>query len=304
MKGVIILPQYLEKHWTPKHVSDFGNVLSVTAPFFYAIKDTFGFELRYANEVDVSVNIDVVVMFGVPYHNRPNLIPGLLDLDKKTKLIMYSGDLQCYDNTECFENRIKVYERCDLILYGSYEYFIKTYNQFVSKYEFMNLFFSPHKRYARLSLNENPKMRCLLSGAVNNKVYPLRYFIKNNAINVDHKRSEYVGNRYAELLNSYFCCVTSSSVFNYAVAKYFEIPAAGSLLIADEVNDLKRAGFVPNKHYVPITRSNVIKRISHCLKNPNDYNHIRIQGMKFVRENHSVINRIDRLKKIFKELVV
>lgn len=307
MKGVIILPKYLEKLWTPMSGSDgldFNNILSANAPFFYVMRDTFGFDLKYADEVDVDYDTNVVFMFGVPYHNRPRLIPGLIDLNKNVKLIMWPGDLQCYGDKRCLENKIKVFERCDLIVSPVHEYFVKLYPQFLSKYRFMPKFFSPYNRYVKLPFNNAPKMRCLLSGSLNPQVYPLRSFIKNKGgAVVDYKPPTYKGDSYAKLLNSYFCCVATSSIFNYAVAKYYEITAAGSLLLADETNDLKKAGFVPNQHYIPITKSNAIKTITQCLKNPSDYEHIRREGMKFVRKNHSVNNRMDMFKVVFEEVL-
>ncbi len=302
MKGVMILPRYLKKLWTPKPTPegpDFSAILSAMAPFYYAICDTFGFKLRYANEVDVASDTDVVVVFGVPYHNRPNLIPGLLDLNKNTKLVMFPSDLQCYNNKLCLENRIKVFKRCDLIITPVYEYFMKTYPQFLSKHKFMSNCFSPHKRYMKLPFNDNPKIKCLLSGNFNPKVYPLRAFVKKNGLGVDYKPPRYVGDSYAKLLHSYFCCVASSSIFNYVIAKYFEIPATGSLLLANETNDLKRVGFIPHRHYVPINKANALTKISECLKNPDDYTNIRKEGMEFVRKNHSIVNRMEELEEIF-----
>jgi hypothetical protein len=299
MKGVIILPKYLKRLWH----RDLNKVLSANAPFFYAMRDTFGFELRYADEVDVGLDTDILFMFGVPYHNRPKLIPGLLDLPKNTKLIMWPGDLQCYGNRLCLENKIKVFERCDLIVSPAYEYFAKMYPQFLSKYKLMPKFFSPHERYVSLPFNKNPKMRCLLSGAVNPKAYPLRDFVRRNSQLVDYRPAKYVGDSYAKLLHSYFCCFVSSSIFNYVVAKHYEIPATGSLLLADETNDLKRIGFVAHRHYVPVTKRNVIKTIKKCIANPKEYENIRKEGMNFVRKNHSVINRMDEFKEIFVNLI-
>lgn len=305
MKGVIILPSFCKPHWTPKSGPeglDFSNILSANAPFFYCMRDTFAFDLRYADEVGVDDDTDIVFMFGVPYHNRPKLIPGLIDLNKNIKLVMWPGDLQCYNNKMCLDNKIKVFERCDLIVSPSYEYFVKLYPQFMYKYKFMPKFFSPHERYVNLPFNNIPKMKCLLSGSLNPQVYPLRSFIKNRGGSlIDYKPPKYVGDSYAKLLNSYFCCVTSSSIFNYALAKHCEIPAAGSLLLADETSDLKKMGFIPNQHYVPITKSNAIKTIAGCLKNPAEYENIRKEGTKFVRENHSVNNRMDMFKVIFEE---
>jgi hypothetical protein len=201
------------------------------------------------------------------------------------------------------ENKIKVFNRCDLIVSPVYEYFAELYPQFTSKYRFMPKFFSPNERYVGLPFNERPKMRCLLSGATKARIYPLRNFIKRRGQKIDHRPAKYVGNAYAELLHSYFCCVTSSSIFKYVVAKYCEIPATGSLLIADETEDLKRMGFVPHKHYIPITRKNALTQIADCLNNPEEYNHIRKEGMLFVRKNHSINNRIIDIKKWLVELV-
>ena len=307
MKGVIILPKYLSKFWIPKVTSngnDFSGVMSVTAPLYYMMRDTFGFELRYADEVDVDADTDIVFMFGVPYHNRTSLPPGILNLDKKIKLVVFTGDVQCYGDKLCLDNRIKVYNRCDVILSQSYEYFEEMYPQFLSKFEFFPLFFSPHSRYTKLSFNDNPMVRCLLSGSLNKDVYPLRSLIVNkHHADVDYKPPTYVGDNYAKLLHSYFCCVTSASIFNYVLAKYFEIIAAGSLLLASETKDSRRLGLIPHRHYVPITKDNVFTIVEQCLKSPNDYNDIRKEGMEFVRKNHSVINRVEQLSKIFVELI-
>ena len=305
MDGIIILPKYLQTLWTPKQIPEglcFNDILSPSAPFFYTLRDTFGFELRYADEVDVDSVTSVVFMFGVPYHNRTRLIPGLLDLNKNTKLIMWPGDLQCYGDELCLKYRLRVFERCDLIITPVYEYFMKLYPQFISKYKNMGNFFSPHERYAQLSFNENPIMKCLLSGSLNPEVYPLRSFIVDN-VDVNYAPPKYVGDSYAELLNSYFCCVATSSIFNYALSKHYEIPASGSLLLADKTKDLERMGFIPYVHYIPITQHDIAAKIKDCLEYPEQYNHIRKQGMKYVMENHSIVNRIEWLKKIFTELL-
>ena len=303
MKGIIILPKYLEKYWTPT-TPTFENVLSAQAPLFYGISNALNFNLVYADEVRVPNTTDVVFMFGVPYHNRPSLVPGLLDLNKHIKLVMYPGDLQYYDNLLCYKNRLKVFERCDLILSGSKEYFSKLYPEFLSKHRFVPFFFSPTMRYKAFNINRNPKMRCLLSGSLNPDVYKLRAFIHDSRPNlIEYKPPTYIGSDYVKLLNSYFCCVATSSIFNYAVAKYFEIPASGSLLIGNDIDDLRIAGFIPDRHYVSITKENVLDKIEHCLRNPKEYESVRKDGMTFVRENHSVDIRVRQIKAMLEELM-
>ena len=310
MKGTIIIPKYyLSRQWSSDIIEgkeDFSNVSRVMAILFYAMRDSFGFDLKFADEISVSPDTDVVVLFGVPYHNRPKMIPGLLDLNPKIKLITYPGDIQCYNDPTCIENKIKVFNRSNLIVSGSYEYFSKIYPQFMGKYKFLPLFFGPHKRYVELPFNEAPKMRCLLSGAINPTIYPSRAMLRKARIErIDYRSTKHaLGDAYAKLLNSYFCCVATPSIFNYANAKHFEIPAAGSLLIAIETEDLKRAGFIANRHYVSVTKDTIIAQITQCLDFPEEYEHIRIEGMRFARKNHSVVNRINVLKEIFKEMKI
>ena len=307
MKGTIIIPKYyLSRQWSSDIIEgkeDFSNVSRVMAILFYAMRDSFGFDLKFADEISVSPDTDVVVLFGVPYHNRPKMIPGLLDLNPKIKLITYPGDIQCYNDPTCIENKIKVFNRSNLIVSGSYEYFSKIYPQFMGKYKFLPLFFGPHKRYVELPFNEAPKMRCLLSGAINPTIYPSRAMLRKARIErIDYRSTKHaLGDAYAKLLNSYFCCVATPSIFNYATAKYFEIPAAGSLLIAIGTKDLKRAGFIANKHYVSVTKKTIITQITQCLDFPEEYEHIRIEGTKFARENHSVVNRINTISTILEE---
>jgi len=306
MKGILILPKYLEEHWVPKKGVggfDFSDVIGNNAPFFYSVGNALGFEIRYADEVDVPSGTDMVIMWGMPYHNRPKIVPGFFDIPENTKLVMFPSDIHCHGNAECLENKIKVFERSDLIIASSYEFFALLYPQFLAKFEFVPNCFSPFARYSQLPWNTEPRMQCLLSGAASPRVYPLRAFVQRNSRHVAYRPAVYRGDSYARLLNSYFCCFASSSIFNYVIAKYFEIPAAGSLLLADETSDLKRIGFVPGKHYVRVERKNALEKIAHCLEHPQEYQDIRREGMEYVRRNHSVLNRVARLESMLKELV-
>jgi len=308
MKGVIILPKYLIDWWPPVEDSaglNFDNVLSADAQLYYALRDTFGFELRYADEVDVDSDTDVVCMFGVPYHNRPSLIPGLVDLNKRIKLVMWPGDLQCYGHKECLDSKLKVFERCDAIVSFSYEYFKQQYPQFMGKHILMSKFFSPDERYTQFSLNESPIMKCLLSGSLNNEVYPLRSFLLNHRTRgskIAYSKPTLVGNNYSRQLHSYFCGFTCSSIFNYVLAKCLEITATGSLLLVEECADLKKTGLIPYEHYVPVTKNNILLKIEDCLHEPGDYRNIRLKGMEFVRKNHGIANRVEQTKEIFNRL--
>lgn len=122
-----------------------------------------------------------------------------------------------------------------------------------------------------------------------------------------------VGKDYAKCLNRYFCGlgINGGRKTQAAIMKHFEIPAAGSLMLAEPFPDLDRAGFVPGKHYVEIkaeykgyyeTVTDVIERVMEVLQNPDAYQEIRRAGTEFVRKNHSINNRWIQLRKIIKEL--
>jgi hypothetical protein len=218
---------------------------------------------------------------------------------------MFAGDVQCYDNNECLKNKTEVFQRCDLIVSQSYEYFSKIFPQFLSKMFFLADCFSTHEKYLKFPFNEKPKMKCLLSGSTGQLAYPLRYYILKNKIpQIEHKNSFFaLGEEYPKLLNSYFCCVTCSSIFKYVLTKHLEIPAAGSLLLTNETSDLNRVGFIPYKHYIPITKNDVFQKIKDCLNNPQNYNKIRQEGMIFTRENHSIKNRLELFKEVFNKVM-
>lgn len=302
MKGVLIIPKFYEANWA----SGYSQVRGGDAWFWYKVRDIFGFELRYADEVDVDSDTDIVFMFGVPYHNRPRVVPGLLDLNKNTKLAMWPGDVQCYGNKECLDGKLKVFEACDLIICDTFAYFKKMYPQFMSKYEFMPKWFAPYERYAKLKFNENPIMKCLVSGHCysNPAVYPRRIsIIEKGGNSVVWGQPGYIGDDYANLLHSYYCCATSCTIFGYVVGKCYEIPAVGSLLLVEENEDLRKTGFIPYVHYVPIDYHDANKKIKDCLENPHEYNHIRRQGMEYVRKNHTLKHRMIQLGEIFDRLL-
>lgn len=261
---------------------------------FSIIKEHYDWRaIQFTDEPIVPIDTDVIITFGGPEHSAPASMCNLLDLDNGIKLIGMTGDVHSLGNKKSAEMLSQYLDRCDVILSGAYRNFLNNYSQFENKYVFFPQMFASHDRYANLSFNSNPRMQCLLPGNIN-QYYPLRQVI---AKYVDGKKivrgtcSKIIRSEYAKLLNSFFCAVTSGLIFNYAVAKYFEIPATGSLLIANETEDSIKAGLISNEHFVPITKDNAQQQIYDCLDNYEAYQHIRRQGMEYVRANHSVNNR-------------
>lgn len=110
-----------------------------------------------------------------------------------------------------------------------------------------------------------------------------------------------INKSYAETLNKYFCSIATDSIYHYGLAKYFEIPAAGSLLLGVRTPDIDRAGFVPWAHYIPISEVNMLAQIEAVLIEPHAFSDIRKIGCSYVRHNHSVRNRIRQLQALIEE---
>lgn len=274
----------------------------------------FGFEVQYTDKPDIPHDTDIVFTFAIPQHDRITLmIKEILSIPSHTKVIAYMRDLQTYDN-KLVENTMKVmFQRYDKILSPSKQVFEELYPEFIDKMIFFPDFFSPHERYTRLEINKDPIQMCLLSGAFNPKVYTIRdYIIKNgNGDKIVHVpppypppfpfQHDFKGDKYAGLLNKFECCVTESGIYPYVVTKCLEIPAAGSLLLTNHVKDMDIMGFIPNIHYVPITKDNVLTKIDEVLNNPSRFTMVKNEGRKMVLSSHSLNNRIEQLRGILKE---
>ena len=307
MKGIILYAKACRKYLTDRDDILFGM-----------IQKEFNFKSSYGvTEIPKDTDIVITVQQRLYSENENNAMMYLTKLNKGIKLIGYLSDLDTLDYIPGRD--IKMFDRYDLIL-SRYDYrFKKKYPQYVYKTIYLPNFFAPHNRYANLKFNISPINKILITGRLFEPTrYPLRCYIAKNSNpskvdimphpkgHVSKKKLKnkkfYIGDRYAKRLNDYFACVTCCGL-GCLLTKYLEIPAAGSLLIANETPDSKIAGFVPNEHFVPITKKNALRVMYKCLENPKKYNDIRKNGMKFVRENHSVKNRFEQLKQIIMELL-
>jgi hypothetical protein len=160
-----------------------------------------------------------------------------------------------------------------------------------------------------LDFNRRPENAILLSGAVS-PFYPLRQRMRRlydrsaYAINLlehpgylrayDYERDECVGRRYARAIRRHRAAFTDSTKEHYVIAKFFEIPAAGALLLADDAGGrLRELGFVAGEHYVRATAENLEERVRYVLdeRNRAQVDEIRRRGQKLVRARHRTADR-------------
>ena len=148
----------------------------------------------------------------------------------------------------------------------------------------------------------------LLSGSTSALWYPYRSAVEQMVLNgdrrfVQHRHPGYegrydpaaVGRGYARILNRHVACITDGLIFNYSVAKMFELPAAGCLLLVnDEISPvLGQLGFQPFIHYVPYTLSSLNATVDAVLDPANaaSVDAIRAQGQALVWARHTVQER-------------
>lgn len=161
-----------------------------------------------------------------------------------------------------------------------------------------------------LPYNATPENSIFLSGAVN-RYYPLRERMKalydwgrypivyhphpGYNIRYDYERNAGIGAGYAAKINRHLAAFTDSSRYRYLVAKHFEIPAAGALLVADTAvrTPLSRLGFVENVHYVSVSSESLEEQIQRLFRGSNrrDIDEIRRNGQQLVWNRHKTSDR-------------
>jgi hypothetical protein len=161
-----------------------------------------------------------------------------------------------------------------------------------------------------LPFDEGATNAVLLSGAINHH-YPLRQSMKALAdagpyrvtqlehpgyhCSFDHEGDPRVGPGYARAINRHRAAFAGSPRYGYLVAKHFEIPAAGSLLLADDAmrEPLARLGFVAGVHYVVLSADDMERQLAHVTdaRNGARLDEVRRAGQELVRARHLTRDR-------------
>lgn len=230
----------------------------------------------------------------------------LLELD--CRKYVFADDLHSWGD-EMRRVKHSAFSRCDAVL-ATYAYAFESFFPELSGAQ--EVVWVPHAASPdfMLPLNERPLNAVLLSGAVN-RHYPLREQLKvlhdrspdrvayrphpGYQCNYDYVNDERVGRGYARTLNRYRVCFTDSLTFGYVVAKYFEIPSTGALLLADSSvgGPLAELGFVEGVHYIPVSGEDMEEKIKYVLDEANHaaLDGVRRAGQALVWERHQTADR-------------
>jgi len=282
--------------------------------FFTEVERRIGAEVHYADSLPTGALSAAVVIVYTGAHGKRALNEAIR-LPRRVQLIVILTGPHNYNREELRP----VFDRADVVLctYGSY---MRTrFPEFTGEWRFFPLYFAPHDRYARLPLRDDQERKCLFTGHIQPRLYPLRASLMqliaapgplaDVIVRGIHPRwgdrtkalqteGPLLNEVYARRLNDYACSIATASVYRYGLAKYFEIPAAGCLLLAERTADIYAAGLRAHRHYIPVSATNIGKQILHCASAPELFRRIRDEGTAYVRENHSIRNRITELTEI------
>ncbi|HSS47534.1 MAG TPA: glycosyltransferase, partial [Thermoanaerobaculia bacterium] len=118
----------------------------------------------------------------------------------------------------------------------------------------------------------------------------------------DHAEDPRVGRSYALKIQGHRAGFTDCLIYRYVVAKHFEIPATGALLLADRAvkGELAKLGFLDNVHYVSVSHNDLEDRLRYVLDpaNHEELDQIRHRGQALIWQRHTTADRaalIDRV---------
>jgi hypothetical protein len=105
MKGLLLTPAYRKNIF----YNDSFNLL------FEMIKEEFGFDMLYVDDIEIPSDIDVIIARAIPQKSYVNSLMNLANLNKNVKLIGYLHNL--HGNESMKSNMIKMLNRYDFLIF-------------------------------------------------------------------------------------------------------------------------------------------------------------------------------------------
>jgi hypothetical protein len=143
-------------------------------------------------------------------------------------------------------------------------------------------------------------------GAHTTGVYPFRrqvrdYLLKERRLKFFKKlrvggRSGHSAELFARTLNRLRACFTCASMYGYTLAKYFEIPACGTVLFAEPTSDLEGLGFRDGENFVAVTPENFKDKMEYYLLGAREeMERLAEAGASLVHGRHTWQQRLSEL---------
>lgn len=275
--------------------------------------DHLGATFAFADDVqaaDLSRECPFVFLLKPVQWGRSTAFRGALGLPSRIKLFGLWDDIhQGPGGPKRFSRDrwtlTRFFRRCDTVFCTYRAPFLDWYPRYAAKLVHLPFFFSASD-FQGLTPNPAPLAKCLLSGATG-RFYPLRSAAARHPDVVVMPHPGYAGGTagafgasYARALWEYRCGVTCAATIGYTVAKYLEIPAAGSLLLASDAPDLAELGHAAGHTFVRVDERSFGGALADVLARPEAYEGIRQAGYALVRSRHSDAHRAETLEGVLR----
>jgi len=271
-------------------------------------------ELLREKLIEHAGGIPDVILFWETYEHLNLLEPRLRDLG--CRIALFVDDLHVLGDPEISRPpKARALGLCDVVL-ASYGYaFGRHYPELAGK----RVEWVPHAASPDfcLPLEAAPRKAVLLSGSISEH-YPLRLRLKRlydagrpgidylphpgYGENFDYVSDVRIGSGYAQSIHQRLAGFTDATVLEYVVAKHFEIPATGALLLAGDTvrGPLEELGFRCGRDYLAVAENRLEEQLDYVLddRNRERIDEIRRQGQKVVLDGHTTRDRaalIDRI---------
>ncbi|MEV6343177.1 glycosyltransferase [Actinoplanes sp. NPDC051851] len=99
------------------------------------------------------------------------------------------------------------------------------------------------------------------------------------------------GERYARLLNASEIVPTCGTIAKEVVRKHFEIPASRACLLTERTAAVEAAGFVDMENCVFADEQDVLDKLDHLFRNPDELARITDAGHRLVHTRHTAAQR-------------
>ncbi|MEW9672180.1 glycosyltransferase [Ammoniphilus sp. 3BR4] len=187
--------------------------------------------------------------------------------------------------------------KIDIIFSPNKSTFLRRYPKFKPKFRFLPYSINPHV----MKDWQLPKDRdFMLIGSSPKEWYPFRNEVYKRMRDVEgfeflphpgHKsppsKNLMVNGKYAQELNRAKIYFTCGSKFQYPLAKFFEVPACGTLLLAEPNQDIFDLGFKDGVHFVACNKTDFYEKAMYYLENEEERNEIVKNGHDFVHAYHT-----------------
>lgn len=145
----------------------------------------------------------------------------------------------------------------------------------------------------------------LLSGSMDKAVYPFRWecreLSQKGAPITLLPQNDFQHEAYFEKLGTYQSAITCNSNFEYTVAKYFEIPWCGAILLAPPLGTKEEAeliGFVHKENALfPLSPEGAARWAEDINKDP-EARAMASAGAKLMRNHHTTYQRLDYIDRL------